>query len=306
MTYTCHASRILPAIARITRGLICMMGIIFFSCSVFAQTTPDAEQGIKPYGAYSSGEFDSVSLINGTLDIHLPFASYSQRGGKLKLTYTIRYTSPALKLGENCIPNHGCTFYAYGNGSSPVLTQDQAIQPRAVLNSAGLVSYWTVADPDGNVHDFGNVSGSIWESIDATGMRYDATANIITDSAGTRYNYQYNNNTGIITELLEDANGNEMSMTQGTWTDTLGRTFPPPWGVATTNYSGCTGPLPIAYASTWTVPGPNGTSQTYKFCYANVSYITAGARHARITGLHGLCTVIPGVSSLEAYFLARL
>jgi RHS repeat-associated protein len=279
VTSISRTSKVLTMVG-ITRWLIGLTGILVLAGTVFAQTAPDAEQGIKPYGAYSGGDFDTVSLTNGVLDIHIPFLSYPQRGGKLKFSYTLRYTNGALGIGSVCGPNRPCIFYGEGGGGSPLLVQDQEIQPVPTLNSAGLVSYWNVDDPDGAVHNFGNVSGSVWESIDATGMRYDASSGVITDSAGTRYNPQYNFSTGISTDLIEDTNGNEISMTQSTWTDSLGRVLPPMQGVTTTDYSGCTGPLPIVAASTWTVPGLNGGSQTYKFCSATVAFdftLTSGS-----------------------------
>src|SRR5262249_20125603 len=36
---------------------------------------------------------------------------------------------------------------------------------------------------------------------------------------------------------------------------------------STTDYSNCSGPLPITSAQTWQVPGPQGGTVTYKFCY---------------------------------------
>jgi hypothetical protein len=37
-----------------------------------------------------------ILLLLGTLNLHIPFLSYLQRGGKLKFTYTLYYTGVSL------------------------------------------------------------------------------------------------------------------------------------------------------------------------------------------------------------------
>lgn len=254
------------------RLLACLAAVGYFAGAVFAQTTPDQEQGLKPYGAYSGGDIDTVSLTNGTLDVHIPFLSYPQRGGKLKFSYTLRYGYGSLGINAVCPPSFPCHYYVSGGPGSPGMLQDQLISAFPVLTTTGTVHYWNVADPDGAVHNFGNTTGSIWRSLDATGMQYNATSGVITDAAGTTYDLQYNSSTGVGTDLIEDSNGNEISMTQGTWTDSLGRVVPNLIGVVTTDYSGCVGPLPVSSAVTWTVPGFNGGTETYKFCNANTPF----------------------------------
>jgi YD repeat-containing protein len=251
--------------------------ILFTSQSAVAQTSPDVEQGIKPYGAYHGGDFDSVSLATGRLDLHIPFLAYPQRGGKLKLSYTIRYQNVGPTINELCLPMHPCTYYATDGGLGPQALLDQFITAGTVVPVIGgkqLPAYWVLSEPDGSVHDLVNTSGSIWESIDATGIRFDASSGsgVITNSSGTRYTYQWN---PPEPELIEDANGNQMSINPtSNSTDTLGRTLPPYMinGPTTTDYSGCTGPLTVVSAQTWAMPSLQGGTETYKFCFANVSY----------------------------------
>src|SRR6266566_6592900 len=45
-------------------------------------------------------------------------------------------------------------------------------------------------------------------------------------------------------------------------------------GTATSDYTGCTGSLPILAARLWSPPGLNGGNPQFKFCYANVSVQT--------------------------------
>lgn len=66
-----------------------------------AQTNPNLEIGIKPYGSYDSNDFDSISVTNQNLFLHIPFLSYPQRGSltdKAYITYngkTSRFSSGA-------------------------------------------------------------------------------------------------------------------------------------------------------------------------------------------------------------------
>src|SRR2546430_17720473 len=81
-----------------------VLGICFFAllAPVFcvAQTSPDLEQGVKPYGAYQGGNIDSVGLANGNVMAHIPMASYPQRGGKLRLNFFARYNNKSWTVGH--------------------------------------------------------------------------------------------------------------------------------------------------------------------------------------------------------------
>jgi RHS repeat-associated protein len=117
---------------------------------------------------------------------------------------------------------------------------------------------------------------------DASGYRMDlqlsgtlanpiSLTTVVTDPNGTRYIQPSIN--GPTTE--EDTNGNQITVAtiEGGWTDTMGRTIPAPPNAVnanTTDYSGCSGPLPITAAATWTIPGLNGGNYTLKFCYVSI------------------------------------
>jgi RHS repeat-associated protein len=111
------------------------------------------------------------------------------------------------------------------------------------------------------------------ETNDGSGFRvvYNGTGNHITDRDGVTHNQNG--------PYEEDANGNLITQDQisGTWTDSLGRIIPllnPLYYSQTTDYTGCTGPLPNVSASTWTVPSLNGGTATFKFCYVTVNLQT--------------------------------
>src|SRR5882762_5513251 len=68
--------------------------ILAGSVSVFAQTTPDLENGFKYYGSYDGSHLDTVNLMNGNLMLHLPLVpEFPQRGNKLDLKYLVYLTS---------------------------------------------------------------------------------------------------------------------------------------------------------------------------------------------------------------------
>jgi len=62
------------------------------SALAFAQTNVNEEQGLKPYDSWHGGDLDSVSLTNGGLSLHIPLASFPQRGN-LNLSFFLRFSS---------------------------------------------------------------------------------------------------------------------------------------------------------------------------------------------------------------------
>lgn len=70
--------------------------------SVIAQDNVAFEQGVKPYGSYHGGDIDSISMANVQPTIHIPLISYPQRGGKLKVDFSVALTTPYAKPFANC------------------------------------------------------------------------------------------------------------------------------------------------------------------------------------------------------------
>ena len=71
--------------------LACLSALLCSSSA--AQNLPIEERGLKPYGSYEGGNLDSINMANGSLTLHIPFWSYPQRGGKLRLNYFINFTT---------------------------------------------------------------------------------------------------------------------------------------------------------------------------------------------------------------------
>jgi hypothetical protein len=60
----------------------CVVSLLLLGAlTAHAQNLAGLEQGIKPYGSYEGGDIDSVSMVNGSLTLHMPLLSYPQRGG---------------------------------------------------------------------------------------------------------------------------------------------------------------------------------------------------------------------------------
>ena len=65
-------------------AVLCVVILALLSGSAFGQASPLEEEGIKPYGAYSGGDIDKVSLTNGTLAWIIHEFAGGKRKGALK------------------------------------------------------------------------------------------------------------------------------------------------------------------------------------------------------------------------------
>ena len=255
------------------------------------------EQGIKPYGAYHGGDIDSISLGNGNLTLHIPLISYPQRGGKLRVGFSVLYQNLFYTNTDNCtknpLPNcvphiwvyHLTYGQPYPNGAYTPLSIVPDFYPTVSNLSVTQDSGVKIIEPDGAVHPMGRTTGQMYASMDASGYKYSydgavfgdplGTGTII-DRHGTRYSFPYlsggccePNYPGPISKI-EDVDGNVLTPNYNannglvSWTDTLGRTIPLPAG------------------SPWILPGPNGGTTQFNisgtFIGANdpITYVPPG------------------------------
>jgi RHS repeat-associated protein len=283
---------------------IFVFGIVFFSVSAFAQTLPDEEQGLRPYGSWHGGDLDSVSLTNGGLVLHIPLATFPQRGN-LDLSFSVRFSS---KQWQHYVSVSGRTSGwrpAQNTGTQIVSSVDWWMQSSysQTSDASGTTYSWSrsVTAPDGNTHSLGGqtdiagVGSPLYplHSLDATSLLHLDTHTLILPN-GTRYAYPAMTDTlttgrtitgpyiqGMQASTITDANGNQIAIGASGWTDTLGRQIPgyspgsglpvQP-GVPTSDLSTC--PSGTASALLWNVPGPANVSsgiRTFKFCYSNVT-----------------------------------
>jgi YD repeat-containing protein len=266
--------------------------IYLLSARVYAQNLADMEQGIKPYGAYEGGNIDSVSMVNGDLTLHIPIISYPQRGGALKVGFVLNYAAPFYTDTDNCynnpLPNCIPVKFTYhlsygapypGANGTPIGFGPDFGKSVAVHYFNGNRFGFEIGDADGAIHLVNNTP-----SADATGYAYSYNPSlgnygtgIITDRLGIRYYIPYQNSSigpipGASPGTIEDANGNILTPNYDqsgvtSWTDSMGRILPTRM-TSTTDYSGCSGSLPISSASLWNPPGLNGGVSEFKFCYA--------------------------------------
>lgn len=253
-------------------GALVCVGVLLAG-SAIAQASN--EQGFKPFGSYSGSNIDRVNVQNGHLELRVPLVSFPQRGGKLNVSFAALYHNAVWSESKDCVPTSSICIFQWKWDGQPgvkqVFEQAQPLVEQQLVNnfsnclggtSCSQYAY-TLRMTDESGHPLGNLSGSVYESLDATGIQADVTSNKVVFPSGVRY-------TG--NGYLEDTNGNQINLGQ-TIVDTLGRSIPQ-GGASTTDFSGCTGPLPIATANLWSVPGPNGGTSAFKFCFVSVKIFT--------------------------------
>src|SRR5579864_9180304 len=103
--------------------------ILLGSVAACAQTSPDLEQGMKPYGSYHGGNLDRISLTNGNLFFQADLLAYSQRGGELAYPIVLQYNNKVFSFFEQpcaphspgCVPTETIIF-----GPNPLRTQKKS------------------------------------------------------------------------------------------------------------------------------------------------------------------------------------
>lgn len=260
--------------------------------------TPDLAPGLQAYQSYHGGDVDSISLSNGNVTVRLPLISYPQRGDKLKLSYALVYNGKGYSIQKDCAGGPPCVWWWTEDYVDPfngagVLGYFGIVDEQDVQQSARIVlvptngwiggkpyTFMVWDTPDGSSHPGGLASGipgvSGQLSLDGSGFisGYDynyacSSKCYTTDSSGIIY---YPAGTAGNSQpqriIREDSNGNQILATNtGSYIDTVGRTIP---SLVSGSSTGCTGPLPTYSAYEWQLPGINGSSLPYVFCYAQV------------------------------------
>jgi hypothetical protein len=225
------------------------LALFCFGFELNAQDLAGIEQGIKPYGAYHGGDVDSISMVNGNLTLHIPLVSYSQRGGRLSLGFSVIYTNPVYTLSDARLtnPQHRCSVQggyvwslsnrsggAGGGSALGIRLEIPAIGEVWNCNfSPCIVRNSEVAEPDGAVHQMGATTSTNWISMDTTGYTYDAAHLVLTDRQGTKYSYNTNiSGYPMGLRQIEDINENVITTNFNsagqplTYSDTMGRLIP--------------------------------------------------------------------------------
>jgi RHS repeat-associated protein len=282
-------------------SILPILSMVLFAASLAlqAQTSPDVEQGMKPYGSYHGGAIDNVSLTNQNLYLHAPLFAYSQRGGELAFPVSLLYNNKVFKIRQTTLPCAAGTppnlcpkesrilfgpaplGNGMGHGNSVQIWVEPypgvaPVQTDTSLSFNGNKIYvypnYTVS-PDGSVHQLASTDSG-FAALDGSGFASGPGLGAI-DSNGT--------SSGV--SVATDRNGNSLgsnSMTSPT-IDTLGRqiaqapvpTIPPAApNPSTASLSACPALnyafQPVTYAYTWSLPTVNGGTLPLILCYASV------------------------------------
>ena len=152
-----------------------------------SQQDPTIDSGFTPYGAFQRSDIDSVNIKNGNLIVHIPIASYPQRGGTLKLSYSARYNSTvwAVQTLTNPITGKATQHWAFKSGGIGVV-QDQSINQKYYLDDNMPSGYdaITITTADGTQHIL--ESAEAWNSSPNTDYRsLDASGYLWHDPASS-------------------------------------------------------------------------------------------------------------------------
>ncbi len=269
-------------------SLSVLLGFMFVAACPSARAQlaidPTLERGMKPYGSFEGGDIDSISMTNGNLNLHLPLASYPQRGGKLNVSFSIKFDNnsytytPDTASACNQKP-FVCGYGTFVNGPLMEIVPNvnlYASVTGTIPPSTG--PYAIITTADGSEHEMGPVSGG-WRTLDATGFLCLSNCATVIDRNGIRYTGATGGSQAL---KIEDPNGNYLTATLNGavvtgYVDTMHRTLPIPPAVGTggtgftTDTSGCTG-LPAVTAYDWTLPAYLGGTFTIKICYADIYF----------------------------------
>ena len=245
------------------------MGFVYLCISppARAQLPPELEQGLKDFESYHGGAVDNINMATGNITLDIPLFSIPQRGHHLTVNYRIFHNNKQFIRLEHCGGSGGCSSSYHWRGGSSVYVADVGEPLNFSTGNAfclingiqTLEHYALVTEADGAQHNMlFSTALNGYESIDASAYHFDSTKNVLTDRAGTR------NKVGT----AEDTNGNEITF-GSTISDTLGRVLQ---AAGTPDTSAC--PSGTTSSSAWAMPGFNGASATYTFCYATTALKT--------------------------------
>ncbi len=146
------------------KKLALVVYIIFFcQLVVIAQTTPNIENGWKPYGSYDGTHLDTVNLMNGNLMLHAPLIPDPPQRGSLKVSNILYATSKDWQVV--CSPR--CSWQKGGAGvtilPAPGLTVHRTVNTS--FSGTGTVMYaafgYTIITPDQGTHQLVGVPATL-------------------------------------------------------------------------------------------------------------------------------------------------
>jgi len=303
--------------------------VTLIQSSLIAQTNPNIDNGIKPFGSYDARSIDHIDLASGGLSLHIPLVSFPQRGSFPPISYSIGFAGKQLTILDHCVTKLGDTtcnprwtprtwddtgtpglgVYVIGdNGIPGVYAKLVGTQFLGQPNSVPYFQYMAIGS-DRSIHRlYGSPFSSDLLAEDGSGFLCRA-CNITNDwiggyTAKTRKGITQTSPLGYLTPSSglvsniglmsgEDPHGNLENTT-----DTMGRTLN---AVATSDSSGCQGPLPFANSQIISIPGVNGNNTLIKYCNASLTLLTAfnDGSYATANGSTGVADTVAESSGSE-------
>jgi YD repeat-containing protein len=238
--------------------------------------------------------------MNLTLDLHIPVVNYPQRGGKLKLSFELGYTSSVFNFTNSQIPCGNsdpttCPWTGYRNQGAEgtiFLRPSFGVTLNPSILGTGISADFITSAVDGIHLALPTSTSSTWYTVDSSGWMLNTTDSRCPSSTpqsavspdgvincGSWQTFLASNLPWAPNVML-DTNGNNIVNNGASLTDSVGRSIPLPpfqpnqwFGYPSTpvnpNLTGCQGPLSSFQDFLWNLPGVYGQNLPYNFCMAN-------------------------------------
>jgi RHS repeat-associated protein len=263
----------------------------------FAQADASIEQGLKPYGSYMGGNLDTVSLTSGNLMLHIPLVSYPQRGGRLNLSFFLRYNNKGFFIRQWTFTNglgQQQTASAWTwDGVGVDVARDQVSELRTTRgpfsapvsgekkNESFFLSLYNFITPDGSTHIIGGGADSGPDFgagvLDGSALGFHGVQDSVDGT--TQYTTQPTCPGGTSTTwyplVSMDPNGNKITTTPTGWVDTLGRQIP--------GQPICTSSSPLNMGGSGAITGIPASS--FSTSFTSNSGITSGLNVRMLPGV---------------------
>jgi YD repeat-containing protein len=302
-------------------GVVLLPLILAFCISSDAQQNANLEEGLKPYGSFKAGQIDSVNLLNGNLSVRIPLFSYPQRAGKLDTSFFLAFSArpwsvqvfyqgnppePAYRWGAMRLPG-----VALIDGQRMSVTRSRTEISDENGGHTEIIDNYAVQTADGASHPLGKTGPNSYETIDASGIRFDfdptTGTGTVTGSDGVRFlldgfqdmvhpeiqsggfqTFVYHTEISR-SASVQDPNGNVISIARtflaafaarplvdevANVTDTLGRTVYSR-GAATGPDPNCPNPAASQPTIPVTFAAPNNGTTVVKLCYSDITIQTS-------------------------------
>ncbi|MGO9865346.1 MAG: RHS repeat-associated core domain-containing protein [Terriglobales bacterium] len=256
---------------------LCVAVALFALLSVSSAQVPT---GTPPWGSFGGGPFDVVNL--GTLNAHFDINVLTKAGRVTPFKYDITYDTsiwyPTVVNGSEAwqpVAGYGWNFPLASTGSITnkiVTTGQQPCNPPGNMQMINFTvyAYYVYTDVTGQTHPF-NTS---FQQFASNGCGLSGIGNTVTATDGSGYALTLANGTGAqtvagangmvyynpaIQGTVTDPNGNEITGSNGIYTDTLGQTALTITGTA---------PTYLQYTA------PNGNPAKWTINYSSFNILT--------------------------------